>query len=134
VLTSEHEGTPNVLLEAMATGLPVIATNVGGVPEIVEHGRTGFLVAEDNFGHLVNTTRALIQNSRLRAEIGTQARSYVEECHSVHRLPAYLADLYEMALGTRMKQQPEKDRHHLREDDGVPASVLHFAFRRSNDH
>jgi len=46
VLTSEHEGTPNVLLEAMATGLPVVATPVGGVPEIVQHGRTGFLASK----------------------------------------------------------------------------------------
>lgn len=134
VLTSEHEGTPNVLLEAMATGLPVIATNVGGVPEIVQHGRTGFLVPEDNSDDLVNTTRALIQNPGLRAEIGTQARSYVEESHSVHRLPAYLADLYNLALGTRTGQQPEKDRHHAAANDVVPASVLHFAFRRPNDH
>lgn len=131
VLTSEHEGTPNVLLEAMATGLPVIATNVGGVPEIVQHGRTGLLVAEDNSDDLVNTTRALIQNPGLRDELGTQARSDVEESHSVHRLPAYLANLYGLALGTRTEQQLEKD-HHAAANNVAPASVLHFAFRRPN--
>lgn len=108
VLTSEHEGTPNVLLEAMATGLPVVATSVGGVPEIVQHGRTGFLVSQDNPTELVNATRQLIEDSTLRREIGAQARSYVEETHSVSRLPAYLADLYALALGNSTRREAQK--------------------------
>jgi glycosyltransferase involved in cell wall biosynthesis len=107
VLTSEHEGTPNVLLEAMAAGLPVVATNVGGVPEIVQRGRTGFLAAEDNMDELVKITGELVQNSSLRTEIGARARSYVEQTHSVHRLPVYLADLYDLALGNRDETQPQ---------------------------
>jgi len=53
VLTSDFEGTPNVLLEAMSSGLPVVSTKVGGVPDIVRHGRTGFLAAPDDLDGLL---------------------------------------------------------------------------------
>src|SRR5260221_771654 len=90
VLTSEYEGSPNVLLEAMASGLPVVATNVGGVPEIVRHGKTGFLVPQDSINELADTTCEMIQNPNLRGQIGTQARAYVEETHSIHPLSVHL--------------------------------------------
>jgi glycosyltransferase involved in cell wall biosynthesis len=104
VLTSEHEGTPNVLLEAMATGLPVVATRVGGVPEIVQHARTGFLAAEDRLDELSNAIVELVRNPGRAVEIGARARAYVEETHSLQRLPAYLSDLYSLALGDRRLQ------------------------------
>jgi glycosyltransferase involved in cell wall biosynthesis len=104
VLTSQHEGTPNVLLEAMASGLPVVATRVGGVPEIVQHARTGFLAAEDRLDELSNAIVELIQNPGLAMETGARARSYVEQTHSLQRLPAYLSDLYRLALGRRRLQ------------------------------
>jgi glycosyltransferase involved in cell wall biosynthesis len=99
VLTSEHEGTPNVLLEAMATGLPVVATSVGGVPEIVQHGRTGFLAAQDDVKAQLNALQKLIEDPDLRTEMGTRARDYVEETHSVHHLPTHLAQLYDLTFG-----------------------------------
>jgi glycosyltransferase involved in cell wall biosynthesis len=98
VLTSEHEGTPNVLLEAMAAGLPVVATNVGGVPEIVRDGRCGFLVPGEDINAQVTAIARLVQDSDLRARMGMQARAYVEENHSVRRLPAHLSGLYEAAF------------------------------------
>jgi glycosyltransferase involved in cell wall biosynthesis len=107
VLTSEHEGTPNVLLEAMATGLPVVATRVGGVPEIVQHGRTGFLVSEDNLEDLTNAIVELVRNPDRASEMGGRARVYVEETHSVHQLHTHLADLYDAALG--VVQRPQGD-------------------------
>jgi glycosyltransferase involved in cell wall biosynthesis len=105
VLTSEHEGTPNVLLEAMATGLPVVATRVGGVPEIVQHGRSGFLVSEDNLDELTNSVVELVRHPIRAREMGGRARSYVEETHSVHQLHAHLADLYDAALGVIQRHQ-----------------------------
>jgi glycosyltransferase involved in cell wall biosynthesis len=104
VLTSEHEGTPNVLLEAMAAGLPVIATSVGGIPEIVQHGRTGFLAAQDKSDELSSAIVALVQNPSLAKEMGARARACVEKTHSVHQLPTHLADLYDLALGNRQPQ------------------------------
>lgn len=101
VLTSDSEGTPNVLLEAMASGLPVAATKVGGVPAIVRHGTTGFLADRDDLDGLAAGLVKLLSDAPLRAEMGRQARKYVEEHHALERLPAYLESLYEVALPSR---------------------------------
>jgi glycosyltransferase involved in cell wall biosynthesis len=101
VLTSDFEGTPNVLLEAMASGLPVVATKVGGVPEIVQHGATGFVVGREDMEGLVAALVQLVSNAPQRTEMGCRAREYVEEKHSLKRLPAYLSDLYSMVLPAR---------------------------------
>jgi len=98
VLTSDHEGTPNVLLEAMASGVPVVSTNVGGVPDIVRHGETGFLYEPENLDGLVASLSDLVKNRMLRTEMGKRARGFVEENHSLQRLPAYLGNLYQLAL------------------------------------
>jgi glycosyltransferase involved in cell wall biosynthesis len=98
LLTSDHEGTPNVLLEAMASGVPVVATRVGGVPGIVQHGQTGFLHEPNALESFVADTFELVMNSRLRTEMGRRARAFVEDRHSLQRLPAYLSGLYQQAL------------------------------------
>jgi len=100
VLTSDFEGTPNVLLEAMACGLPVVATKVGGVSGIVRHGQTGFLLQPDDLEGLVAALVKLVKNSELRREMGQCARSDVEENHCLHRLPVYLRGLYQVAVPT----------------------------------
>ena len=123
VLTSEHEGTPNVLLEAMATGLPVVATSVGGVPAIVQHGRTGFLIAENQLDELPRTVLELVRNPDLAACIGARARAYVEETHSVHRLPVHLAELYDLALGDRRLQPDTNFNRALTHDAARPSST-----------
>lgn len=100
VLTSDHEGTPNVLLEAMASGLPVVAANVGGVPGIVRDGHTGFLVEANDLDGFVARLAELVKNSARRKEFGHRARTMVEANHSLQRLPAYLDGIYELAIAT----------------------------------
>jgi glycosyltransferase involved in cell wall biosynthesis len=98
VLTSDFEGTPNVLLEAMAAGLPVVATRVGGVPEIVLNGQTGFLFEPDDINGLATALAELVKNSELRMEMGRRARAHIEQTHAPERLPAHLRTLYQLAL------------------------------------
>ncbi len=66
VLPSVAEGFPNVLLEAMATGLPIVATNVGGVPEIINHGENGLLVKPEDSHQLVEVIASLLQNDDMK--------------------------------------------------------------------
>ncbi len=98
VLTSDHEGTPNVVLEAMASGLPVVATKVGGVPEVIQDGATGYLAHPQDENSMVEALLRLIHQPSLKAEMGSSARAYVERHHALQRLPLLLQELYEVIL------------------------------------
>lgn len=82
---SHAEGLPNVVLEAMATGLPVIATAVGGVPEIITNGRTGILLKAKDSEAIANELLSVMNNSDYAAQIGRAGRSHVLAQHSWKR-------------------------------------------------
>ena len=71
---SISEGIPVVLMEAMSKGLPVIATRITGVPELVEHGEDGLLVAPGNVAELAEAMVMLLNNKELRTRLGNNAR------------------------------------------------------------
>lgn len=77
ILPSRYEGLPLTILEAMAAGLPIIATNVGGVPDIVKDN--GVLFKDNDLNGLVAAMLKLTQDSRLRAEMGEQSVKDVEK-------------------------------------------------------
>jgi glycosyltransferase involved in cell wall biosynthesis len=92
LLTSRSEGLPVSLIEAAAAALPVVATNVGGVAELVAHERTGFLgttVDELAFG-----LAQLLDDDELRAAMGQRARTRVVARHSAQALATRLEQLY----------------------------------------
>jgi glycosyltransferase involved in cell wall biosynthesis len=78
VLPSRADFFPLAILEAMAMGLPVLTTKVGGISEIVADGQNGFAVAADNEEALVDRLRALVLNPELRARLGRSGRRLVE--------------------------------------------------------
>lgn len=77
VLPSRYEGLPLTILEAMATGLPIIATNVGGVPDIVKDN--GVLFKDNDLNGLVAAMLKLAQDIKLREEMGKKSIKYVEK-------------------------------------------------------
>jgi glycosyltransferase involved in cell wall biosynthesis len=79
VLSTHFEGLPLAVLEAMAYGLPVIATSVGGIPELVAGGVTGLLFPEKDDAALGRHLLALVENPALRAELGAAGRQRVEQ-------------------------------------------------------
>jgi glycosyltransferase involved in cell wall biosynthesis len=78
-LVSHYEGFPISILEAMRAGLPVIASQVGGVAEAVEHGQTGLLVAHNDLAHWRVALAALIDDAPLRAQMGRAGRARFEQ-------------------------------------------------------
>ncbi|PER45198.1 hypothetical protein COL26_20335 [Bacillus thuringiensis] len=79
ILTSDWEGLPLSIIEAMRSGLPVIASNVGGVEELVQDGKTGFLIEKGNKKELMEKIKFLMENAELRNEMGLSGRKrYIE--------------------------------------------------------
>jgi glycosyltransferase involved in cell wall biosynthesis len=79
LLPSRSEGCPNVLLEAMAAGVPVVATAVGGVPEVVKSGRDAILVKKHDCAGLVFATAQILRDQRLRDRLVSFAREIVAQ-------------------------------------------------------
>lgn len=100
VLPSRNEGISNTVLEAMATGLPVIGTNVGGNPELIEHGRTGYLVAPNSPGELAAAIRRYVDDAALRRDHGTAARSRAEDCFSLNTMLMGYRQMYDHYLSS----------------------------------
>jgi glycosyltransferase involved in cell wall biosynthesis len=83
MMASVNEGTPLAILEAMGTGLPVIATDVGGVAEEVNHEETGYICPPRDAGALARSCRHLLENPRRRKEMGKAGRRRAAEHFSL---------------------------------------------------
>ena len=99
VVTSDREGTPNVVLEAMASGLPVVSTPCGDVPRIVQNGVEGYVHETEAEDRMVKSLQTLLNDASLRQKMGQNARERATQQYSLERLPYYLGQLYNTALG-----------------------------------
>jgi glycosyltransferase involved in cell wall biosynthesis len=98
VSASEREGLPNVLLEAMAMGIPVVATAIAGVPDLIDDGRNGLLVEPGDLAGLRDTLRQLIVSPELRARLSSAARSNVVNDHDLAVRIRRVAEIYDEVL------------------------------------
>jgi glycosyltransferase involved in cell wall biosynthesis len=79
VLPSRSDARPRSIIEAMSLGLPVVASDVGGIPSLVRHGQTGLLVPPEDAGALAGAISQLIQSPNLRARMGAAGRQHAEQ-------------------------------------------------------
>jgi glycosyltransferase involved in cell wall biosynthesis len=98
VLSTTSEGMPMTILEAMAAGLAVVASAVGGVPELVEDEVTGLLVPPHDPGALAAALRRLLDDADLRARLGAAGRERAERRFDLPRFRAEHVELYERLL------------------------------------
>ncbi len=102
VMSSKWEGMPNVLLEASACGIPIVATNVGGNNEVVLDGRTGFLVPPKDPKALAEAMLNLMSlPEEKRKEMGLEARTHVETNFSLSRVVDLWETLYQELLESK---------------------------------
>jgi len=100
--TSLHEGLPMSILEAMACGKPVIAPNVGGIPEIISHTQEGFLVEERKPEDFAHACLSLVRNRALRNQMGQAAREKIAKSFSASKMAQSYYEFY-MSISS---QQP----------------------------
>jgi len=94
VLSTFTEGTSNAILEYMAVGKPVVASEGGGTAEIVDEGKTGFLVQPSHAGMLAEKINILLDDTELREEMGRKGRRRVMEYFSINRMVSDYIELY----------------------------------------
>jgi glycosyltransferase involved in cell wall biosynthesis len=95
VLASDYEGCPLSVIEAMAAGVPVVATRVGGVPEVVRDGVTGILAEPGSPDGLARGLAELLGDGARAAELGRAGREHARERFSREQMAAATAEIYE---------------------------------------
>jgi len=98
VLSSRWEGNPMSVMEAMAAGLPVVSTAVGGVPELVQEGATGLLVPSEDAGALAQAMQALVDDPVRRQAMGAAARQHAVAHFDIRHTVRGYEQLYESLL------------------------------------
>jgi len=97
-MPSRWEGLGTVILEAFSFQKPVVATSVGGIPEMVIDGRTGILVNPENVEQLTDAIARLINDSKLREELGANAKDFVLKMGGWDRVAEQYMEVYRMSL------------------------------------
>ena len=97
-LTSKNEGTPVSLIEAQASNIPVISTEVGGVADIVEENETGFIIPRNNKREFVSKLKLLVENDELRLKMKKKGWQNVHQKYSYQRLAKDMEAFYQSLL------------------------------------
>jgi N-acetyl-alpha-D-glucosaminyl L-malate synthase BshA len=94
VICSETESAPLTLLEGLSCGLPVVATNVGGIPEILQDGVNGFLVEPKHPEDIADKLLCLISDMNLRSRLGIEARKTIEKKYTAEKVVFQYEEIY----------------------------------------
>ena len=113
VLPSRSEAFPNSIIEAMASGLPVVASNVGGIPELVEDGRTGRLVPPGEPEPLADAVIGLLADPNRSADFGRAGRMKIEQNYSFDRMVEQMETLYVTEL-ERARSRRARRKHRVK--------------------
>ncbi|MBZ0319446.1 MAG: glycosyltransferase [Anaerolineae bacterium] len=108
VLTSDYEGTPNVVLEAMACGLPVIATRAGAMAKLIDNGRTGFVTDIGDVDAIATSITELASHPDQRVQMGYSARAKIEAQFSSETYASRLYAIYYQVLKNRGGKNPSE--------------------------
>lgn len=100
--SGDQEGIPVTLMEAMATGLPVISSWHSGIPELVQDGQSGFLVPERDVDSLVDRLEYLVKHPDIWPKMGQAGRKFVEKNYNINTLNNKLVDIYQKLLNGQL--------------------------------
>jgi glycosyltransferase involved in cell wall biosynthesis len=116
VLPSRWEGMPNAVLEAMACGLPCVATRVSGSEDIIQHGVNGLLVESEDYGSIAQALLTLLHDPLLAQKYGQAARERVERHFSLEQIIDKYVELYQRVADGRWQvaeDKPTSKTYHL---------------------
>lgn len=108
VMTSSLEGIPRCMMEAMAVGVPVVAYDIPGVDQLVEHGQTGLLAPHGDKAALVACCRDLLDNPERARELAANARKMIEERYSAARMASEYDALFDSLTAQSLKKAPRQ--------------------------
>lgn len=108
VCSSRNEGTPVAVIEAMAAGVPVLSTDVGGVADLVSHGETGWLVPPGDPASMARAVELLVSDQILRGRLAAAGRAVALERYDVARLIPRMEALYTDLINEKLTTDNEK--------------------------
>jgi glycosyltransferase involved in cell wall biosynthesis len=103
VLPSHSEGVSLAVLEAMAAGLPVIVSEVGGLPEIVRHEENGLLIPPKDPEALAKSLAQLLDSPDLAKRLGAKAREHIQEKYSLEQMSRAVNEAYDELVEKRLR-------------------------------
>jgi teichuronic acid biosynthesis glycosyltransferase TuaC len=103
-LPSHGEGTPNSVMEALSCGLPIVATDVGGIPDIVEHGKSGLLLKNGDVLNLANSLITLLEDYDRCVAMGKTAQLFARDHLDARKTVRRLAQLYDELIAARSEK------------------------------
>jgi glycosyltransferase involved in cell wall biosynthesis len=108
VLSSDYEGSPLSVMEAMASGLPIVSTAVGGVPDLFENGKEGLIVQPGDVQDLSNSMTYLLGNREVRVSLGTAAARRARENYDTSMMVRAYEELYEDLVNHSHRRNAER--------------------------